>query len=63
MREEDVSPWGNLTSFAGGFSYMAKALHKGAHYRFRVRAENKLGVGEAAETDVVVAKDPYGTQQ
>ena len=62
VREEDVSHWQNLTSSAGGFAYVAKELQKGTHYRFRVRAENKFGAGLATETDVILAKDPYGTQ-
>lgn len=62
MREEDASLWENLTSFAGGSTYVAKELRKGTHYRFRIRAENKFGVGQPAETEVVIAKDPYGKQ-
>ena len=62
MREDDVNHWSNLTSFASGFTYVAKELNKGTHYRFRIRAENKFGSGEPAETDVIIAKDPYGTQ-
>ena len=62
VRQEDVSHWESLTSFAGGFAYVAKELKKGTHYRFRVRAENKFGASEAAETGVIIAKDPYGTR-
>jgi len=62
MREEDDSHWMNLTSFAGGSAYVAKGLQKGTHYRFRIRAENKFGAGEPADTDVVIAKDPYGNR-
>jgi len=61
VREENVNHWQNLTSFAGGFTYVAKELRKGSQYRFRVRAENKFGAGEATETSVVLMKDPYGT--
>lgn len=61
VRQEDASLWENLTSFASGSAYVAKELKKGAHYRFRVRAENKFGRSEPAETEVVIAKDPYGT--
>ena len=62
VREDDDNHWTNLTSIAGGFSYVVKELRKGTHYRFRVRAENKFGVGEPAETNVIIAKDPYGIQ-
>jgi len=62
MRDEDISLWQNLTNFVAGLAYVAKELRKGTHYRFRVRAENKFGASKAAETDVVLAKDPYGTQ-
>jgi len=60
VREVEASLWENLTSFATGLAYVAKELRKGTHYRFRVRAENKFGTGEPAETEVVIAKDPYG---
>lgn len=63
MREEDVNHWGSLTSFASGFAYVVKELKKGTYYRFRVQAENKFGAGKPAETDVVIAKDPYGTKR
>ena len=59
-REEDTSLWDSLTSFASGCTYVAKELEKGTRYRFRVRAENKFGTSEPAETEVVIAKDPYG---
>jgi len=61
LREEDVGHWQNVTSFATGCTFVAKELKKGSRYRFRVRAENKFGAGTSAETDVVVAKDPYGS--
>jgi len=60
VRDEDVNLWQNLTSFVGGLSYVAKELRKGTRYRFRVRAENKFGASQAAETDLILAKDPYG---
>jgi len=59
--EEDASLWENLTSFASGSAYVAKELKKGTRYRFRVRAENNFGKSEPAESEVVTAKDPYGT--
>ena len=43
-------------------SAVVKGLEKGKKYKFRVRAENKTGVGEPIETNTaILAKNPFGT--
>lgn len=37
-----------------------KKLTAGVEYHFRVAAENRLGIGEFAESPSAIAKDPYG---
>jgi len=38
-----------------------KGLEPGKKYKFRVKAENKLGLGEPIETNTaILAKNPYG---
>ena len=43
------------------FNYKVTKLFEGTKYNFRVTAENKIGIGDAAETEnSVEAKLPYG---
>jgi hypothetical protein len=59
MCEEGASSWVRVTSFASGFAHTVKELRSGKKYKFRVFAENVFGASEPAETDVVIAKDPF----
>lgn len=40
-------------------SFQIGGLLRGNEYIFRVRAENKFGLGDAAESEPVKAVDPY----
>jgi len=42
-------------------SHVVKDLEPGKKYRFRVKAENKLGPGQPVETNTaILAKNPFG---
>ena len=58
-RETSRVTWSQVAS--GVTSYYIKCDHliKGNEYIFRVRAENRFGLGDAQETVPIVMKNPY----
>ncbi|ESO03551.1 hypothetical protein HELRODRAFT_191869 [Helobdella robusta] len=52
--------WEKVPGIVSGESHVVKGLEPGKKYRFRVKAQNKLGLGEPVETNkAILAKDPY----
>jgi len=62
MCDNDSSTWERLTpTLTPAPQYTVKGLVKNHYYKFRVRAENIIGLSEPAELEqTVLAKDPYG---
>ena len=59
--EEGSPTWEKVPGIVNGESHVVKGLEPGKKYKFRVRAENRLGLGEPVETNkYILAKNPYG---
>lgn len=59
--EEGSDFWEPVPGTPTTESHVVKGLEPGKKYKFRVRAKNKIGVGEPIETNkAILAKDPYG---
>ena len=53
--------WEKVPGAVAGESCVVKNLEPGKKYKFRVKAENRLGLGEPVETNkAILAKNPYG---
>jgi len=58
--EEGSNVWEKVPGIPGPDSHTVKGLEPGKKYKFRVKAENKLGFGEPCETNkAILAKNPY----
>lgn len=52
--------WSSVSKFVRGTNYEVLGLTEGKEYKFRVRAENKHGVGEPLEArESMIAKSPF----
>ncbi|KHJ76687.1 fibronectin type III domain protein, partial [Oesophagostomum dentatum] len=51
--------WEKVPGTIAGTSYTVKGLEHGAQYRFRIRAENLVGLSDYATTAPVLIKDPF----
>ena len=51
--------WISVNSTVVDTKYKVNKLTAGMEYHFRVAAENKFGIGQYAESEPVVAKDPF----
>uniref|UniRef100_A0A0N5D1Z0 non-specific serine/threonine protein kinase n=1 Tax=Thelazia callipaeda TaxID=103827 RepID=A0A0N5D1Z0_THECL len=58
-QEVGISKWERVIEAVGGTTYTVRALDHGKQYRFRVRAENVIGLGESLVGAPVVAKDSF----
>ena len=58
-REGKNKNWASVNSTVIDTKYRVSKLTHGVEYHFRVAGENKFGVGRFAETDAIVAKDPF----
>ena len=59
--EEGSDLWDKVPGVVTKNSQVVKGLVPGKKYNFRVRAENRLGLGEPVETNkAILAKNPYG---
>ena len=59
--EDGTDVWEKVPGVVTKNSHVVKDLEPGKKYRFRVKAENKLGVGEPVETNTaILAKNPFG---
>ena len=53
--------WSVVTASVSACTYAVPRLLEGNEYIFRVKAENKIGLGSAIESSPVIAKSPYST--
>ena len=59
--EDGTDFWEKVPGNVSKDSHTVKGLEPGKKYKFRVKAENKLGAGEPIETNkAILAKNPYG---
>ncbi|OZC09937.1 hypothetical protein X798_03043 [Onchocerca flexuosa] len=58
-QEADTPNWVRVIEAVGGTTYTVRGLDHGKQYRFRVRAENVMGLSEPLVGAPVVAKDPF----
>ncbi|VDN28526.1 unnamed protein product [Gongylonema pulchrum] len=58
-QELGASSWERVIEAVGGTTYTVRALDHGKEYRFRVRAENMIGLSEPLIGAPVIAKDPF----
>jgi len=59
--EDGTDFWEKVPGVVTKNSQVVKGLEPGKKYKFRVKAENKLGLGEPIETNTaILAKNPYG---
>uniref|UniRef100_A0A915Q578 non-specific serine/threonine protein kinase n=1 Tax=Setaria digitata TaxID=48799 RepID=A0A915Q578_9BILA len=58
-QEAGSSNWMRVIEAVGGTTYTVRALDPGKQYRFRVRAENLIGLSEPLVGASVDAKDPF----
>lgn len=59
-QEVGSSIWERVPELTTLLSYTVKNLENKKEYRFRVFAENVVGMSEPLNGDSVVAKDPFG---
>lgn len=60
-RPDSSKTWIKVSSFIHQPTHDVAGLDEGVSYYFRVRAENKYGIGEPLENNVAIkAKDPFG---
>lgn len=61
MCEEYLSLWQKFPTLSNTTQHTVKGLINSNTYRFRVRAENEIGISEPVELkNAITAKDPYG---
>ena len=59
--EDGMDLWQKVPGHVTKTSHVVKDLEPGKKYRFRVKAENKMGLGEPVETySAILAKNPFG---
>jgi Fibronectin type III domain len=59
--EEGTDLWEKVPGAITKNSHVVKDLEPGKKYKFRVKAENRLGLGEPCETNkAILAKNPFG---
>ena len=59
--EDGADFWEKVPGSPTKNSHVVKGLEPGKKYKFRVKAENKLGLGDPCETNkAILAKNPYG---
>uniref|UniRef100_A0A1I7VVS1 non-specific serine/threonine protein kinase n=1 Tax=Loa loa TaxID=7209 RepID=A0A1I7VVS1_LOALO len=58
-QEAGTPNWVRVIEAVGGNTYTVRGLDHGKQYRFRVRAENVMGLSEPLVGAPVVAKDPF----
>jgi len=59
--EEGTDIWVKVPGFVTKNSHVVKDLEPGKKYNFRVKAENRLGLGEPCTTNkAILAKNPFG---
>ncbi|KAK6110371.1 Fibronectin type III domain family protein [Brugia pahangi] len=58
-QETDMLNWIRVIEAVGGTTYIVRGLDHGKQYRFRVRAENVMGLSEPLVGAPVFAKDPF----
>lgn len=58
-QELGSSTWERVPETVSSLSYTVRALEHGKEYKFRVRAENVMGLSEPIVGQPVIAKDPF----
>lgn len=58
-QETDTSNWVRVIETVGSTTHTVRGLDHGKQYRFRIRAENVMGLSEPLVGTPVVAKDPF----
>ncbi|KAE9421213.1 hypothetical protein Angca_004091, partial [Angiostrongylus cantonensis] len=58
-QEIDSLLWEKIPGTISGTSYTVRGLNNGQHYRFRIRAENAVGLSDYATGSTVLIKDPF----
>ncbi|KHN73749.1 Twitchin [Toxocara canis] len=58
-QEMGSSSWERIPESVSSLSYTVRALEQGKEYKFRVRAENMMGLSEPVIGGPVIAKDPF----
>lgn len=58
-QEVGATYWERVIEAVGGTTYTVRALDHGKEYRFRVRAENMIGLSDPLTGAPVIAKDPF----
>ncbi|KAJ1363943.1 Twitchin [Parelaphostrongylus tenuis] len=58
-QEIDSLMWEKIPGTISGTSYTVRGLSNGQHYRFRIRAENAVGLSDYATGTTVLIKDPF----